>query len=168
MKHSFSVEIITKSEVCLHPVQLHINKPSCSLSLYMYTHTHTACKEAYSSNSPSEQYACLVGCNATTITSIFADTRTNTGGMMDSLQGMLHLMVMSSTDQDSSSQQDMDTLNQQAQILLPVSSSISIVSKDVSLLSFWSVPQPLVPGLPPCIFSHVVQLTSRGKPWERG
>ena len=52
---------------------------------------------------------------------------------MDSLQGMLHLMVVSGTDQDSSSQQDMDSLNQQAEILLPVSSSVSIVSKNVSL-----------------------------------
>lgn len=61
---------------------------------------------------------------------------------MDSLQGMLHLMVMSSTDQDSSSQQDMDTLNQQAEILLPVSSSISIVSKDVSLCHSGLFPSP--------------------------
>ena len=69
--------------------------------------------------------------------------------MMDSLQGMLHLMVMSSTDQDSSSQQDMDTLNQQAQILLPVSSSISIVSKDVSVCHSGLFPSPLFPGFLP-------------------
>ena len=50
--------------------------------------------------------------------------------MVDSLQGMLHLMVMSGADQDSSS---LDSLTQQAEILLPVSSSVSIVSKNVSL-----------------------------------
>lgn len=122
---------------------------SVSTTILISPYTHTACKEAYSSSSPSEQYACLVGCNATTITSVFADTRTNTGSMMDSLQGMLHLMVMSSTDQDSSSQQDMDTLNQQAEILLPVSSSVSIVSKDVSVCHSGLFPSPLFLGLLP-------------------
>ena len=139
-----SVEVITKSGCAFTQCSFRINN-HLDLSL----HTHTACKEAYSSSSPSEQYACLVGCNATTITSVFADTRTNTGSMMDSLQGMLHLMVMSSTDQDSSSQQDMDILNQQAEILLPVSSSVSIVSKDVSVCHPGLFPSPLFLGLLP-------------------